>query len=308
MGKILVAGLVNLETSVQVDSFPVPYFPVTYPFFGISTNIGGVGYNISKALSILGDNVDFLSIIGNDFIGKTIKERLKLDLIYDRYVVNLLKNTANSVILYDKKGRREIYCDLKELQSTVYPIEYFETAIKECTMSVLCNINFCRPFLERAKKYKKDIVTDIHVISDIKDEYNKDFMQTANILFMSDEGLPCPPEEWAKKLIDTYGTEIIVIGLGEKGALLSVKKDNFIERIPAIKTREAKNTIGAGDALLSGFVHFYNRTKDPYDAIKKAIVFASYKIGTPNSSDGFLTEKELIKIYSEIYSTCEQKI
>jgi ribokinase len=48
--------------------------------------------------------------------------------------------------------------------------------------------NFCRPLLERAKKYKKDIATDIHVISDIKDEYNKDFMQAANILFMSDEG------------------------------------------------------------------------------------------------------------------------
>ncbi|HOJ63857.1 MAG TPA: carbohydrate kinase family protein [Spirochaetota bacterium] len=302
MGKILVAGLVNLETTVKIDSFPIPYFPVKYPFFGINTTIGGVGYNISKALSVLGDNVDFLSIIGNDFIGKTIKERLKLDLIYDRYVVNSLKNTANSVILYDKKGRRQIYCDLKELQETVYPIEYFETAIKECSMSILCNINFCRPFLERAKKYKKDIATDIHVISDIKDEYNKDFMETANILFMSDEGLPCSPEEWAKKLINTYGTEIIVIGLGEKGVLLSVKKDNFIERISAVKTREVVNTVGAGDALFSCFVHFYNRNKDPYDAIKKAIIFASYKIGSTNASDGFLTEKEVVKLYSEIYS------
>jgi hypothetical protein len=31
---------------------------------------------------------------------------------------NTLKNSANSVILYDKKGRRQIYCDLKELQDT----------------------------------------------------------------------------------------------------------------------------------------------------------------------------------------------
>ncbi len=69
MTKILVAGLINLETSVKIESFPITYFPVTYPFFGINSTISGVGYNISKALSILGDNVDLLSIIGNDFIG-----------------------------------------------------------------------------------------------------------------------------------------------------------------------------------------------------------------------------------------------
>lgn len=302
MGKILVGGLINLETSVNITSFPINYSPIKYPFFGINTTISGVGYNISKALATLGDNVDLLSIIGNDFIGKTIKERLKLDLIYDRYVINTLKNTANSVILYDKNGRRQIYCDLKEIQEIKYPIEYFDTALKECTISILCNINFCRPLLERAKKYKKDIATDIHIVSDIKDEYNKDFMQNANILFMSHESLPVSPEEWAKKIINEYGTEIIVIGLGEKGALLSVKKDNFIERIPSVKTKEVINTVGAGDALFACFVHFYNRNKDPYDAIKKAIVFASYKIGFTNASDGFLTEKELIKMCLEIYS------
>ncbi len=54
-----------------------------------------------------------------------------------------------------------------------------------------------------------------------------------------------------------------MIGLGEKGALLAVRKDNVIERVPAVTTRKVINTIGAGDALFSAFLHSYQRTKNP---------------------------------------------
>ena len=49
------------------------------------------------------------------------------------------------------------------------------------------------------------------------------------------------------------------------------------------------NTIGAGDALFSSFVHVFSETNDPYLAIQKAVVFASYKIGEPGAAQGFLT-------------------
>ncbi len=34
MSKILVSGLVNTETTVKIKEFPIPYFPIDYPFFG----------------------------------------------------------------------------------------------------------------------------------------------------------------------------------------------------------------------------------------------------------------------------------
>ena len=89
--------------------------------------------------------------------------------------------------------------------------------------------------------------------------------------------------------------------MGKKGALLSVKSDNFLERIPAVKVRDIVNTVGAGDSLFSCFTHFYNRTKDPYDAIKRAVVFAGYKIGESGASSGFIDERELNNICSSIY-------
>jgi ribokinase len=57
------------------------------------------------------------------------------------------------------------------------------------------------------------------------------------------------------------------------------------------------NTIGAGDSLFSSFLHFYLKSKDPYLAIRKAIVFAGYKIGTAGAAEGFLTEVEVDKLY-----------
>ena len=62
-------------------------------------------------------------------------------------------------------------------------------------------------------------------------------------------------------------------------------------------TRPIVNTIGAGDALFSAFVHVYQQLGDPYQAIRRAIVFASYKIGTAGAAEGFVTTTELEDLY-----------
>ena len=37
--KILVSGLLNIETTVAVKGFPIEYYPIDYPFFGINSNV-----------------------------------------------------------------------------------------------------------------------------------------------------------------------------------------------------------------------------------------------------------------------------
>ena len=100
-------------------------------------------------------------------------------------------------------------------------------------------------------------------------------------------------------MLHAYGTEILVIGLGAEGALLAVREDNFIERIPAVSTRPVVSTIGAGDSLFSSFVHTYLQARDPYEAIRKAVVFASHKIGEKGAAEGFLNQNGLDRLYLE---------
>jgi ribokinase len=88
--------------------------------------------------------------------------------------------------------------------------------------------------------------------------------------------------------------------MGELGVMIYVKEKNEIKQFPAVKTREAVNTIGAGDSLFSCFIHFYNKTQDPYYSIKRATIFASYKVGENGGAKGFLTEEEVIAMSKEL--------
>jgi ribokinase len=293
MSKILVAGLTNIEITLKVESFPINYSPVLYPFHGINSSVSGVGFNVAKALTRLGNSVNFLSLVGKDAAQKLIKQALSDEDIRGKFILDRLKQTPHSVVIYDPYGNRQINVDLKDIQDSFYPQVLFEQALAECSLAVLCNINFSRPFLDAARRAGKPIATDVHAIHNIEDSYNRDYMAAANILFMSHERLPCSPEDWAKWVMHVYGTDIIVIGLGAEGALLSVRQDNFIERIPAVYTRPVVNSIGAGDALFSSFIHYYQQTNDPYEAIRKAVVYASYKIGATSAADGFLSQDEL---------------
>lgn len=284
---ILISGLINIETTVRVDGFPVPYFPVRYPFFGVRSTVSGVGVNVSKALRTLGNDVRLLSMVGEDAAGRLARDELRRSRLDDRFVLPMAAETAQSAILYDGEGRRQIHVDLKDVQEQVYPAALFDEAAAGCRLAVLCNINFSRPLLALARQHGMTVATDVHAIADLGDPYNADFMRAADILFMSHERLPMPPEEWAGAVSARYGNRIVVIGLGAEGALLAVDGE-APQRTPAVFTRPVVNTIGAGDALFSAFLHVYAQTNDPYLAIRKAVVFASYKIGAAGASEGFL--------------------
>lgn len=98
---------------------------------------------------------------------------------------------------------------------------------------------------------------------------------------------PCAPEDFAQQVLERYPAEIVVIGLGGQGALLAVRRTGFMGRFAAERTRAVVNTIGAGDALFSAFLHCYAAGAEPILALRKAIVFASYKIGATSAAEGF---------------------
>ena len=291
MANILVSGLVNTETTVRVRQFPVNYYPIDYPFFGIRTAVSGVAFNISKALKTLGDEVRLLSMTGSDMTGDYIRWELGKYGISDRGLRYALAETPSSVVLYDGEGRRQIYCDLKDIQETAYG--FAESDLSDVDLVVACNINFNRPLLQAAKAAGKKIATDVHVLSDIHDDYNREFMAAADILFLSDENVWEDYHAFLWELAHTYGNEIIVLGRGGKGAALYLRQENRVFDLPAAHVGEVVNTVGAGDALFSAFLHYSARGTSPLDALSRAQVFAAAKIRENGASRGFLTEQEL---------------
>lgn len=292
MARIFVAGLINIETTLKVDGFPIPYNTARYPFFGVNTTVSGVGYNVSRALTRLGDEVVFASMLGDDFSGSLVRMQLAHDGIDDSLVLSDLGKTPQSVILYDPQGRRAINTDLKDIQDTAYPLKGIADTISKCDLAVICNINFARPMIDLAQKAGKWIATDVHALADINDSYNQDYMQAARVLFISSDSLWDRPNMVAQQLVNRFGNEIVVVGMGREGALL-FSGHGISRTFPAVYTRPVVNTIGAGDALFSCFIHEFSHHGDPELALRRATIFASYKIGETGAADGFLSATEL---------------
>ncbi len=292
MSKILVSGLVNVETTCRIESFPIQYQPIDYAFFGVNMAVSGVGYNVAKAMKSLGDEVTITSLAGKDEVYELVANQLE-KIGVDAKIQTTLKQTPTSAVLYDHEGKRRIYCDLKDIQET--PYDYQKINMQEHDLAVVCNINFSRPLLKKAKEAGVKICSDVHVLSDIHDEFNKEFMQYADVLFLSNEGVIGKENEMLTHLADTYQNEIIVMGCGSDGARMYVKEDNKIYECKAAKPTKIVNTVGAGDALFSAFVSMYARGKDAMECLRLAQEFAAYKIGFDGAAQGFLTLEELLQ-------------
>lgn len=296
MKKILISGLVNTETTVRVRKFPIDYYPIDYPFFGVNTAVSGVAYNIALALTTLGDHVRLLSMTGDDFPAEYIKNELKKAGIGTGHICAKLKQTPSSVVLYDEAGKRQIHCDLKDIQET--PYDFSEEMLADVDVVAACNVNFNRELLHLAKKMGRTVATDVHVLGNIFDDYNREFMECADILFLSDEAAGDDPYWFIGELEEVYHNSIIVMGRGSEGALMYLRDDNWFHEMPAAHVGEVVNTVGAGDALFSAFLHFYAKGLHPVECLKRAQIFASAKIRVSGASRGFVTEQEVEEIFS----------
>ena len=289
--KILVSGLLNTETTAAVRGFPIAYYPIDYPFFGVSTAVSGVAFNIAKALRTLGDEVCLTSMTGRDFPAAFIRDTVAELGIDPGNIREKLAQTPNSVVLYDPEGKRQIYCDLKDIQETTY--DFSMELLADVDLVAACNINFNRPLLALAKAAGKCIATDVHVLSNVYDDYNREFMELADILFLSDEQVGEDYRGFLLHLAATYPSKVIVLGRGSRGAAMYLREGDRIVEMPAVTVGPVVNTVGAGDALFSAFLHYFTKGFSPEDALCRAQVFAACKITVSGASQGFVTEETI---------------
>ncbi len=304
MSKIFLCGHTNIETTLQVDQFPIEYTPVHYTFDRVASTISGVGINIATALKALGDDLDFCTVIGDDIHQHAVKAYFKNQNLSDKFLFQLASETSQSVILYDPSGKRQINVDLKNLQTLQLPQETITPSLLDADLAILCNINYSRPMLSIAKDHHIPIAVDCHTIGSLEDEFNQDYMQAADILFMSDEHIPLSRKEWMVAVMQRFAPKIFILGCGKDGSLMILRDDDAIYHTNAFAPRLILNTIGAGDALFSSFVHFYLLLENPLAAIQRASLYAGYKIGERSASQGLLSSEA----FEQLFQTHHQEI
>ena len=217
------------------------------------------------------------------------------------FVLPVLESTPTAVILYDKKRQQQIFEDIKDMRDAEFNLSLFKEKIKDADAVVLANANFCRPLAAVAKEAGKLLAVNFRGFTEEKMQYNEDFFELADIIYVSDDNIVGSADEFVRKLADNYSAKIIILGQGAAGLTIFSREDELLAHYKPVKTNEIVNTSGAGNSLFSCFLHCYVSTGDAVHAVKKALLFASYKIGFMGTSVGFLKEEELEHWYRLIW-------
>jgi 6-phosphofructokinase 2 len=91
------------------------------------------------------------------------------------------------------------------------------------------------------------------------------------------------------------GIPWVLISLGSKGALL-VKNDLRLLAVPP--KVQAKNTVGAGDSFVAGFLHVFRKKKDPAWALKCAVAAGTATTLMPGTA--ICTQEAFLEILPKV--------
>ena len=236
---------------------------------------GGVARNITENLARLKVPLTFITALGEDSEGQSIKERLlnlniNLKVIstsktstymaihnYDGSMVYAINEMTNTKLISEKT--------LKTFEHTLYnaPLLYFDPNLEESTLKYLFTLKR-KVFIDAvsAKKVTK-LKPYLPYIDTLK--LNRLELQTLT-------GKPCEDIEnclaHSQELLEK-GVKRIALTLGKQGAYLMTK-----EKVAFKKATEVKvvNETGAGDAFMAGLIYAEIFQKNPLEI---AVLLAS---------------------------------
>ncbi|WUH99080.1 carbohydrate kinase family protein [Spirillospora sp. NBC_00431] len=288
--KIVVAGTASCYTTVRVNGFPVSYEP-TSPADWARVSVSGVATHIAKVQRGLGCDVRLCTVAGKDVAGTMIRAELEREGLLGAGVVTSEWSSAG-VVLVDQNGRRMGLPYLTPVDQFAYPFGVLREQAQGADLLVLTNARFVRPLVAPAAGLAIPIAVDVHLIGALDDEYDRPWLERAQIVFCSHERIP-DPRAWVAGMFSRYRQcEMVGIGLGSQGALLGLR-DGTLIRVAAAPPVRIVNTSGAGDALFGTFLAEWLLHGDPVAAVQSAVLHAGWKIGYRLPSTVSLTAEEL---------------
>lgn len=256
---------------------------VLYDLFGEKAEIGGAPFNFAAHLASLGENVDFVSAVGDDALGVSALEQLRKKQIGIAYTAVLPKPTGYCrVTLQDGVPSYDLAPD------TAY--DYIPAPCSEKQYDVLCfgtlaqrsklSRDSLRELLNR--KYR-EVFCDINLR---KPFYNAEIIEQsitgATILKLSREEapaiLPCTdPEQCTAALLASYPSlRQVVLTLDQDGAAVRDREKGFF-RSPR-PSAKAVSTVGAGDAFGACYLHHLLKGDGIEESLNAATLLSDYVV------------------------------
>ena len=272
----------------------VAFDAIETPFGKTDKILGGAATYISLAASYFTDNINLISVVGDDFPKENIEMLQKHQVDTDGLQVLKGQKTFFWAGKYhnDMNSRDTITTELNVLEkfNPIVPEKY-----QDCEFLMLGNLSpqVQQQVIKQLKTRPKLIVLDtMNFWMDIALKELKETIAMVDVLTINDAEARQLSGEYslvkAAQKILAMGPKYLIIKKGEHGALLFNKDQVFFA--PALPLEDVFDPTGAGDTFAGGFIGYLARTKDiSFDNMKRAIIFGSAmasfcveKFGTEN--------------------------
>ncbi|MBL7255866.1 adenosine kinase [Actinoplanes sp. LDG1-01] len=243
---VLVLGGAGVDHVVQVPQLPLPLADSIHST--VHTRAGQTGDFVALGLHALGLPTTHLDVIGDDPEGNLVRE------LHDRqgipfHSIITPQGTKRSVNLVDPHGRRlSLYDSSRGAGGVTFPPDLLATLAGRARHAHVSITEPCAEAIPALAAAGLTISTDLHDW-DGADDYHRAFAERADIVFLSTANLT-DPEAAMRSLA---GPRVVVAMAGAQGGYV-LADDRIRPYGPATPPGEVRDTNGAGDAFVAGFL------------------------------------------------------
>lgn len=292
--SITVVGAAN----VDIIATPIlPYRPCDSNPSRVEIGFGGVGRNIAHNLSLLGEQVDFVTAFGDDQISTALLDDCRSIGLDTSLALRCTGQRSNYFICVNDH--------LGEMQAGAADMELMESLTPQmiATLEAHCNgcravVADCNPPEDTLAQLARRCTVPIYVDATSSAKAAKVMAMLAaqeqgpiTVKFNHAEakvvtGLASDVEAMARWLL-TRGAERVYITLGAQGVYCADKHESFLLPTHPVKV---VNATGAGDAFMSGVVWAETHGLTMLEAVSKGLQAASFALQSKSAVSDRITE------------------
>lgn len=278
--RVVVIGIANQQTSLPVDSFPFEYESWRNVNGQIRHTVGGVGFNVARVLSTLGNMVALASPLGEDYPAALIDAEAYRYNISTHLCRRELVRTPRSVVLYDSTGLRMVNSDLTDAAAFTFDPESLLPDVGRSTLVMLANLPLSRPLIAPLREAATRFAVDLHDLRDPQHQAISDFL-AADLINLANDHLVGREVETLEYLRENSNAELISMTMGADGALVLTPEMDSPVHVP-VRGVNATNTVGAGEVYWAVTLHnFLKEGRTAVDAAARGCEAAARLVELP---------------------------
>lgn len=273
----------------------------------ITFSLGGVGRNIAENLGRLNQNVEFITVLGDDIYGEEIRKNSKNCGISLKHSITAEKeSTSTYLFVLDEKKEMKVAISAMNIYDKIDK-NYIKKKKKVLENATICVVDTNIP-IETLEYIAKEIKTPVYVdcVSTIKAEKIKkfigDFYGVKANKFEAEtiSGIEIKNYDDLEKVGDFFlkkGVKELYISLGEEGVFFC--NESIKKKINGIKTKVG-NVTGAGDAFMAGIGYSKMERLEEIESCKNGIAAATIAVESLKTISEKMCIEELEKVKSKI--------